>query len=88
MTKLYRVFLFDTEEHYDELIAITTRAIQAEPPSGIALNNRRVAKWGLGLLDEALRDLSEAVREMPQSAVHPTRAGKPSYSSILRSSAS
>lgn len=69
LQKLYRVFLFDTEEHYDELIAITTRAIQAEPHNGIALNNRGVAKWELGLLDEALRDLSEAVREMPQSAV-------------------
>lgn len=69
LQKLYRVFLFDTEEHYDELIAITTRAIQAEPHNGIALNNRGVAKWELGLLDEALSDLSEAVREMPQSAV-------------------
>jgi tetratricopeptide (TPR) repeat protein len=69
LQKLYRVILFDTEEHYDELIAITTRAIQAEPHNGIALNNRGVAKWELGLLDEALRDLSEAVREMPHSAV-------------------
>ena len=69
LQKLYRVFLFDTEEHYDELIAKTTRAIQAEPHNGIALNNRGVAKWELGLLDEALRDLSEAIREMPKSAV-------------------
>ena len=38
LQKLYRIFLFDTEEHYDELIAITTRAIQAEPHNGIALN--------------------------------------------------
>jgi len=69
LQKLYRIFLFDTEKHYDDLIAIKTRAIQAEPHNGIALNNRGVAKWELGLLDEALRDLSEAAREMPQSAV-------------------
>lgn len=69
LQKLYRVFLFDTEEHYDALIAIMTQAIQAEPHNGIALNNRGVAKWELGLFDEALRDLSEAVRELPQSAV-------------------
>jgi tetratricopeptide (TPR) repeat protein len=69
LQKPYRVFLFDTEEHYDELIAITTRAIQADPHNGIALNNRGVAKWEIGLLDEALCDLSKAVREMPQSAI-------------------
>ena len=76
LTKLYRVFLFDTEEHYDELIDVLTAALAREPRNVVALGNRGLAYCEVGLVAEALEDFAAAIAIDPSlSDVLMNRAG-------------
>jgi len=56
----WSALLFDEPEHYERVIAKLTAFLEANPTHVPALNNRAIAYWEIGRLDEALSGLALA----------------------------
>ena len=67
--KPYRIFLFDSLEHYAATIAELTAHLTLDPSDWIAYSNRGLAYSEIGQGAEALRDFAQAIACRPDEPV-------------------
>jgi len=65
LSKSYRIFLFDTLEHYEHVIEKLTDYLKIDPHNGTAYNNRGLAFSEIGKGKEALLDFAKAMEFSP-----------------------
>jgi Flp pilus assembly protein TadD len=62
LQQFYAALLYDDEEAYENVIRELTEALAADPANAAARNNRAVAFWEIGKVEEALADFEQAIR--------------------------
>lgn len=62
LERSWSALLFDTLEHYDFVIAKLTAFLEQNSAHVPARNNRAIAYWEIGRLDEAINDLTVAAQ--------------------------
>jgi serine/threonine-protein kinase len=64
-----RLKAFEAADEWERVVADSTQAIRLDPDSGKAYAVRGKARAALGQVSEAMKDLDEAVRRAPHSAI-------------------
>ena len=65
----YRALMFDELEDYEEAIQDLSRFIDSHPTNSAAFNNRGVARWEIGQIENALGDFENAVLVNPNDPI-------------------
>jgi len=60
--KCRAVLFYDSMEEYEDSIIALTKHLEDNPKNGVALNNRAIAYWEIGNIEEALIDFKRSAR--------------------------